>query len=325
MRKATGPVYSRVADLALWRKAGAQQRQPLSVVAGSFRILHPGNLSCLRLAAEKFGRVCVVLDPETSRPALDGLSSEARGSLLAQINGIGAIAVLPESEIISGLKILRPFILTDCPGEPFKSIAQKSARNLAEKVYDIEPLKGYFTENIIQAIRTGQTPLDCPGRPAGLQKPPDRDIAALLAGLAGKKIVTVNGCFDILHPGHLRLLSAARRMGDALIVLINDDESVRRYKGAPRPVFPVAGRLAALQALRPVTAAFSFPGDNPLPLLARIRPAAHVKGGSFSAERVRDEKKLLESWGGRIEFVEMLGNYSTSKIIAELNNSARKP
>ncbi|MCG2659839.1 MAG: adenylyltransferase/cytidyltransferase family protein, partial [Kiritimatiellae bacterium] len=132
--------------------------------------------------------------------------------------------------------------------------------------------------------------------------------------IAGRPLVTVNGCFDMLHLGHVCLLAQARNLGARLLVLVNDDDSVRTYKGAGRPVFPIRFRLHALNALDAVAKAYPFAGDNPLPLLATIRPDIHVKGGSFEETRVREERRLVESWGGRLEIIPLVEGFSTSNF-----------
>ena len=281
-------------------------------------MLQPGSLKCIAEAAGKFGGVCAMVDPgdngKDPSPAA-GLYDRAR--LLALVRGIDAVAVPTHKDVISALQSLRPFVLADCLAQSAITNLQKTARTLADTVFNIEPLKGCFTNDIEEAIRSGRTPINLPlSQNAGDSE--CRAISAVIADLTDKKIVTVNGCFDILHPGHALLLAAARSMGDALIVLVNDDQSVKQYKGIKRPVFPVQFRLSALKALKPVTAAFSFAGDNPLPTLALIRPAVHVKGGSFIKERVQNERQLVESWGGRIEFISMLEGFSTTNFLAAL-------
>ena len=168
------------------------------------------------------------------------------------------------------------------------------------------------------AVQTASGPSAATTRRA---KEDQKSIMDFPCGLKGKKIVTVNGCFDILHAGHAELFARARAKGDALIVLANDDESIRALKGAGRPVFPVQHRLALLESLKPVTAAFAFSGDNPIEMLKIIKPAIHVKGGSFIEERVRNERTLVESWGGRLEFIPMVGNFSTTNIIKALKSN----
>ncbi len=130
------------------------------------------------------------------------------------------------------------------------------------------------------------------------------------------RVVTINGCFDILHPGHLALLEKARSLGDSLAVLINSDASVKGYKGSTRPIHSQYFRAALLNQLPFVDHVIIFPEDNPLKLLEQLQPDIHVKGGSVIASRVEAEQRLLKKWNGRLVSLPMLGNFSTSDILA---------
>ena len=192
-------------------------------------------------------------------------------------------------------------------------------RALADSIVDLPPLSECFTQDISDRILHNATPVPlAPG--TGDSRTGPADLAQLQAKREDRILVTVNGCFDILHLGHLRLLAQARRMGDELMVLINDDESVSAYKGPSRPVFPASFRLSALQALDSVALAYPFPGDNPLELLARIKPDIHVKGGTYEEERVRAERELLAGWGGRVEFCPLVEGYSTTDLINKVRH-----
>lgn len=131
----------------------------------------------------------------------------------------------------------------------------------------------------------------------------------------GYSIVTMNGCFDILHPGHVRMLQSASALGDQLIVLINADESIRRFKGQNRPIHGWQFRSALLTQLEAVNHVVIFEEDTPLDALRAIRPDHHVKGGSFIPERLKSERELIESWGGCLHALPMVGSYSTSAIL----------
>lgn len=132
---------------------------------------------------------------------------------------------------------------------------------------------------------------------------------------AGKRVVTTNGCFDILHLGHVQFLSRARELGDYLIVLINSDDSVRKFKGAGRPVLNETERAAILSGLRAVDAVAVFAEDKPLRLLGAIGPDYHVKGGSFLEERIAEERALIEGGGGRFLTFPMYGNLSSTHFM----------
>ncbi len=132
---------------------------------------------------------------------------------------------------------------------------------------------------------------------------------------AGKRVVTTNGCFDILHPGHLETLKFAKSRGDVLIVAINSDDSIRNFKGNHRPIHDELFRGAVLAHLTTVDFVTIFRDDTPLNLLSRIQPTYHVKGGSFIESRVRAEKDLLAKWGGEFLTFPMKSDYSTSRIL----------
>ncbi len=115
----------------------------------------------------------------------------------------------------------------------------------------------------------------------------------------GKAVVTTNGCFDILHVGHVRYLQAARELGDILILALNSDDSVQRLKGPKRPVVPEDERAEMLAALTCVDYVTIFHEDTPIPLLELIRPDIHVKGGNYKLEQI-PERHVVEAYGGRM-------------------------
>ena len=106
------------------------------------------------------------------------------------------------------------------------------------------------------------------------------------------------------------------------MVFLNSDDSVRRYKGNQRPVFSAEFRMQALLELESVASVRLFDGDKPLDVLAQVKPAIHAKGGTYEPERVRQEKELVESWGGRIEYCNMVEGYSTSRWIERAEGRA---
>ncbi|RKY02827.1 D-glycero-beta-D-manno-heptose 1-phosphate adenylyltransferase, partial [Candidatus Poribacteria bacterium] len=112
---------------------------------------------------------------------------------------------------------------------------------------------------------------------------------------AGKRIVTTNGCFDLLHVGHVRYLYEAKRLGDVLIVAINSDESVRRIKGPLRPIIPQEERAEMVAALEPVDYVTIFDEDTPIPLIKAIRPDFHVKGGDYKLDEMIEREAVEEA------------------------------
>ena len=131
------------------------------------------------------------------------------------------------------------------------------------------------------------------------------------------RVVFTNGVFDLLHPGHIDILSNARAQGDALIVGVNSDDSVRRLKGPSRPVRNEQERAYVLAALRDVDAVVLFHEDTPLELIRRLRPDVLVKGGDYTRDTVVGSDDV-ESWGGRVVIVPLVPGQSTTSIIEKL-------
>jgi D-beta-D-heptose 7-phosphate kinase/D-beta-D-heptose 1-phosphate adenosyltransferase len=131
---------------------------------------------------------------------------------------------------------------------------------------------------------------------------------------AGKRIVFTNGVFDILHPGHLRYLQAARRHGDVLIVGLNSDASVRRNKGPERPTNPESERAEVLEALACVDAVSVFDEDTPAEIIRRVQPDVLVKGADWPADQIVG-RDVVEARGGRVILEPVETGYSTTDIV----------
>jgi rfaE bifunctional protein nucleotidyltransferase chain/domain len=131
----------------------------------------------------------------------------------------------------------------------------------------------------------------------------------------GGNVVATGGCFDVLHAGHLAMLQAARALGDALVVLVNSDASVRRLKGAGRPVHTAADRARLLEALSCVDAVAVFEDDDPVATLARLQPDVWVKGGDYTVDAL-PEAAVIEAYGGRVVLVPYVEGHSTTRIVA---------
>ena len=131
------------------------------------------------------------------------------------------------------------------------------------------------------------------------------------------RVVFTNGVFDLLHPGHVDVIAAARGEGDALIVGLNSDESVRRLKGPQRPVRTEVERAYVLAALGDVDAVVTFSEDTPLELIRYLRPDVLVKGGDYEPSTVVGREDV-ESWGGRVVIVPLRPGQSTTSIIEKL-------
>jgi D-glycero-beta-D-manno-heptose 1-phosphate adenylyltransferase len=136
---------------------------------------------------------------------------------------------------------------------------------------------------------------------------------------AGKKIVATNGCFDLLHVGHVRYLKAARALGDVLIVGINGDESVRGLKGPSRPLNNENDRAEVLAALESVDLVTVFPEERATKFLELTAPHVYVKGGNYKKETLNaEERRVLEKIGAKIDIVSLEKGYSTTELIERL-------
>ena len=135
----------------------------------------------------------------------------------------------------------------------------------------------------------------------------------------GRKLVLTNGCFDLLHVGHVRYLQRARALGDALAVAINGDESVRALKGEGRPLNREADRAELVAALECVDHVVVFAEVRATPLLEKVRPAIYVKGGDYTAETLHaEERAALERAGAEIQILPFEKGHSTSNLIEKI-------
>jgi D-glycero-beta-D-manno-heptose 1-phosphate adenylyltransferase len=140
----------------------------------------------------------------------------------------------------------------------------------------------------------------------------------------GKALAFANGAFDLLHVGHLRYLTAAREHGDALVVAINDDASVRRLKGPGRPIVPAVERAELLAALEPVDFVVVFSEDNPEALLRELRPDVHCKGTDYGSPERVPEYQCVRRYGGRTVLVGDPKDHATSDLIERIRGSSRR-
>jgi len=138
----------------------------------------------------------------------------------------------------------------------------------------------------------------------------------------GLSIVFTNGCFDLIHPGHVALLEQAKGEGDFLVVGLNSDASVRRLKGPSRPIMDQRARRTVLEAIRYVDQVIIFDEDTPLRLIEEIRPDVLVKGAEYEEEEIVGAD-LVRSYGGRVVRAEMVRGFSTSAIVSYLRELSR--
>ena len=133
----------------------------------------------------------------------------------------------------------------------------------------------------------------------------------------GRRVALTNGCFDVLHVGHVRLIQQARTLGDLLVVALNTDASARANKGPSRPLVPLAERAEVIAALEGVSYVTSFPEPNAEGLLQSLRPDVHVKGTDWSAETV-PERHIVLAYGGRIAICGDPKTHSSTALIRKL-------
>lgn len=136
---------------------------------------------------------------------------------------------------------------------------------------------------------------------------------------AGKRLVATNGCFDLLHLGHVTYLQTARSLGDALLVGVNADASVRALKGEGRPLNCEHDRARVLAALRCVDAVYIFPQVRAVHFLESVQPDIYVKGGDYTLDTLdQDERRAVEAAGGRIEIIPFVPGRSTTGLIQKM-------
>lgn len=140
---------------------------------------------------------------------------------------------------------------------------------------------------------------------------------------AGGRVVFTNGCFDLLHPGHLRLLNAARALGDYLLVALNTDASVRRLKGSHRPLTNEAARAEMMLGLKPVDGAILFDEPTPREIILALAPHIDVlvKGGDYGTGEIVGESEVL-AWGGKVERIPLAPGFSTSAIEKKIREAS---
>ena len=153
----------------------------------------------------------------------------------------------------------------------------------------------------------------------------DENIDSLLTywRLKDNRIVFTNGCFDILHRGHIEYLSQAASLGDILVVGLNSDKSVKKIKGDERPLQDEYSRALVLASLKQVTGVYLFDEDTPYNLISRVKPDVLVKGGDYRVEDIVGAD-VVKSYGGEVVTINFVEGYSTSGLIEKLQNTNSK-
>jgi len=133
----------------------------------------------------------------------------------------------------------------------------------------------------------------------------------------GKRVVFSNGCFDLLHPGHITYLQDAKALGDILIIGLNDDASIRRLKGEARPINALQDRAMMLAALKPVDAVVAFSEDTPFHLISALLPDILVKGGDYTVDNIVGAD-VVQAAGGHVTTIAFLEGYSSTRLMQKI-------
>jgi D-beta-D-heptose 7-phosphate kinase / D-beta-D-heptose 1-phosphate adenosyltransferase len=233
------------------------------------------------------------------------------------MSGRGALVVGPDD---SASPLVVPAPVVPCPdpcgaGDRFASAA---AGLLADGALPSEAVAGavaaasaFVAAGGASSVRIGAQPLP----PVSVLSRRAGDVIARTRA-AGGTVVATGGCFDLLHAGHVAVLEQARALGDCLVVLLNSDDSVRRLKGADRPLVPAPDRAAVLAALGCVDAVAVFDTDTPAPLLEELQPDIFAKGGDYALTSI-PEAEVVARWGGQAVVLPYLAGRSTTAMLEE--------
>lgn len=138
----------------------------------------------------------------------------------------------------------------------------------------------------------------------------------------GKRVVFTNGCFDLIHGGHIHLLREAKKLGDVLVVAVNDDSSIRKIKGSSRPIFPLEERLEILESIEDIDWLVVFSQESPKKVIESLLPDVLVKGGDWLPEEVVGKQEVEEA-GGKVIIIPFLSGHSSSEMVRKIIESAK--
>jgi rfaE bifunctional protein nucleotidyltransferase chain/domain len=145
-------------------------------------------------------------------------------------------------------------------------------------------------------------------------------VKLLNAGERKRKVVFTNGCFDLIHLGHVRYLKEAKSLGDILVVGLNSDSSVKKLKGKGRPILPQEARAEIISSLSSVDYVVIFDEETPERLISLLKPDVHVKGGDYLGKEI-PERRLVESYGGKVVLASKVEGYSTTSLIEKIKKN----
>jgi D-beta-D-heptose 7-phosphate kinase / D-beta-D-heptose 1-phosphate adenosyltransferase len=225
----------------------------------------------------------------------------ARGALLSY--GSGAPMVVPAVAVTGG-----------DPCGAGDSFAAAAALALADGAVTGEAVAAGVAFASAFVARGGASAWDAGGDEPNVVAEPGAEGVIARVRAAGGTVVATGGCFDLLHPGHVATLRAARGLGDCLVVCINSDDSVRRLKGPSRPLVTATDRARVLEALEFVDAVVVFEEDTPSEVLDRLRPDVWAKGGDYAGAEL-PETEVLQRWGGQAVVLPYLDGHSTTALV----------
>lgn len=270
---------------------------------------------------------CALTTPNLREAGADRRSAESRARRLRDEWAAAAVAVTMGAD---GALLVGEGPALEIPAAPVGGgdpcgAGDRFAATAAERLAAGESLVSAVVAAVASAstfVAAGGAGAFRPSHPVG-RAAADDDAATLAARVRarGGKVVATGGCFDLLHAGHVGMLTAARALGDCLVVCLNSDGSVRRLKGLRRPLVPQADRAAVLAALGCVDQVVIFHEDTPEQVLERIRPNIWAKGGDYQSASLPEER-VLRRWGGTAVILPYIDGHSTTRLIEEASERA---
>jgi len=259
--------------------------------------------------------------------AREVLSASRAGAAIVTLDRDGAVLIEPDGGIHRTLAHPAAEQQASGAGDTFTA-ALTLARVCGASLHASARLAQAAADIVVQRPGTSVCPCDELERALEAPVAPVLGAAELAERLAqerqrGHRIVFTNGCFDILHRGHTGYLHQARRLGDVLVVALNDDESVRRLKGEGRPVNPVADRTAVLAAFGCVDYITTFSADTPIRLLRTLKPDVYVKGGDYTREMLQ-ETPIVEGYGGEVCILDYVPSQSTTEVVTRIRTGSSR-